>query len=85
MPLNLGPLGDAENRFRQGYGDFARGWAVVRENWLDDQCERFERQRLSSLGPALTRLTASLQALESVARKADRELSDPDHSVSGLS
>ena len=78
MPLNLGPLTDAENRFRQGYLDFARSWSVVREQWLDDRCRQFEQRHLLSVGPSLSRLCSSLRLFEDQVRKADRELSDPD-------
>ncbi len=84
MPMNLGPLADAENRFRHGYTEFARSWIVVRENWLDDRCRRFQEERLSSIGPCLARFTAALHEFENIARKADRELADPDQVSDGL-
>ncbi len=78
MPLNLGPLGESENRFRQGFSELSRNWVVVKEHWLDSQCKKFEQERLSSIGPALARMTAAIHSFESVVRRADRELSDPD-------
>ena len=78
MSVNLGALADSENRFRHGFSEFARSWAVVRENWLDDRCRKFELERLSTIGPTLTRFTAALHEFENIVRQADRQLSDPD-------
>lgn len=78
MSVNLGALTDAENRFRHGFSEFARGWADVKENWLDDRCRQFELERLSTLGPTLSRFTAALHEFENNVRQADRELNDPD-------
>jgi hypothetical protein len=85
MALNLGSLTDAENRFRQGFAEFARSWKVVKENWLDDRCRKFEQERLSSIGPCLSRFTTALHEFESIARKAHRELQDPDRLSDELS
>jgi hypothetical protein len=78
MAVNLGALTDAENRFRSGFSEFARSWAVVRENWLDDRCRKFEMERLSTIGPSLSRFTAAMHEFQDVVRQADRELTDPD-------
>ena len=78
MSFKLGPIQDAESRIRRDFIDFARLWADVRENWLDDRCRQFELERLSTIGPTLSRFTAALHEFENVVRQADRELSDPD-------
>ncbi len=76
MPFNLGPLTDAENRFRRDFVDFSRLWASVREDWRDDRCRRFEQEHLSSLGPSLNRFMAALHEFTDAVRKADRILAD---------
>ncbi|NND96252.1 MAG: hypothetical protein HKN47_02855 [Pirellulaceae bacterium] len=84
MAYNLGPLTDAENRFRRDFVDFARLWADVKEDWLDDRCERFEKEHLASLGPSLNRFTAALHEFTAAVRKADRALLDDDSPSDGL-
>lgn len=84
MPLNLGTLTDAENRFRQGYVQFARQWSAVSEQWLDDRRRKFEQQHLLSIGPSLSRLSASLRLFEETVRKADRELADTERADDAL-
>ena len=76
MAFNLGPLTDAENRFRRDFVDFSRLWASVKEDWRDDRCRRFEQENLSSLGPSLNRFMAALHEFTDVVRKADRALKD---------
>ncbi len=76
MPFNLGPLTDAENRFRRDFVDFSRLWASVREDWRDDRCRRFEQEHLSSLGPSLNRFMAALHEFTDAVRKVDRILAD---------
>ena len=78
MSFNLGPLHDAENRFQSDFVDLAKRWADVREGWRDRQCERFEKEHLSTLGPSLNRFCTELREFCDEARKADRLLADPD-------
>ena len=84
MPFNLGPLTDAENRFRRDFIDFSRLWASVREDWRDDRCRRFEQEHLSSLGPSLNRFMAALHEFTDAVRKADRILADDQAAESEL-
>ncbi len=76
MSLNLGPIHDGENRIRHDFVEFSRLWLAVREQWRDDRCKRFEQEHLSSLGPALARVTASLHEFTDAIRKANYELQD---------
>ena len=78
MSFNLGPLHDAENRFQSDFTEFSKLWASTRENWLDQQCERFQKEHLSTLGPSLNRFCTALREFCDEARKADRLLADPD-------
>lgn len=84
MPLNLGPLTDAENRFRRDFVEFARLWADVKEDWRDDRCRRFEQEHLSTLGPSLNRFTAALTEFTDAVRKADRALADENEFFDSL-
>ena len=84
MAFNLGPLTDAENRFRRDFIDFSRLWVSVRENWRDDRCRRFEQEHLASLGPSLNRFAAALHEFTDAVRKADRLLADNQHDHSEL-
>lgn len=84
MAIHLGTLTDAENRFRQGYVQFARHWSDVREHWLDERCRKFEKQHLLSIGPSLSRLSSTLRLFEEAVRKADRELSDTERADDAL-
>ena len=79
MPFNLGPLTDAENRFRRDFIDFSRLWTSVREDWRDDRCRRFEQEHLASLGPSLNRFMAALHEFTDTVRQADRILADDQH------
>lgn len=81
MAFNLGPLYDAESRFQRDFVDFSKLWASVRENWRDQQCERFGREHLSTLGPSLNRFCTALHEFCDEARKADRILADEDRPV----
>ena len=83
MPLRLGLLSDAENRFKHDFVEFARLWADVKEDWRDDRCRRFEKEHLSTLAPSLTRFTAALSEFTDNVRKADRALADDDYPSSG--
>lgn len=76
MAFNLGPLTDAENRFRRDFVDFSRLWTGVKEDWRDDRCRRFEEEHLSSLGPSLNRFMAAMHEFSDLVRKADRALAD---------
>ena len=78
MSFNLGPLHDAESRFQSDFTEFSKRWASVRETWRDQQCERFAREHLSTLGPSLNRFCTALREFCEEARKADRALADPD-------
>ena len=78
MAMNLGPLYEAEQRFQRDFIEFSRLWASVREKWRDQQCERFQREHLSTLGPSLNRFSASLREFCEQVRKADRALEDEE-------
>lgn len=84
MRFNLNRIIDCEGRLQRDYGEFARLWAAVREDWLDERCRRFEKERLSSLGPSLSRFTAALHEFGDVVRKAESELRDSQHSSEEL-
>ena len=84
MPLNLGPLTDAENRFRRDFVEFARLWADVKEDWRNDRCRRFEQEHLSTLAPSLNRFTAALTEFTDAVRKADRALADENEFFDSL-
>lgn len=76
MSFNLGRITDFEGRLQRDYVEFARLWADVREDWLDEQCRKFEQQHLRSLGPSLNRFTATLHEFCDAVRKAERDLRD---------
>ncbi|MGB0596480.1 MAG: hypothetical protein ACPGLY_07305 [Rubripirellula sp.] len=76
MSFNLGRVTDFEGRLQRDYVEFARLWAAVREDWLDDQCRKFEQKHLHSLGPSLSRFTAELHEFCDSVRKAEGELRD---------
>ena len=78
MAFQIGRVVDCEGRIQRDFTEFARLWAKVREDWLDDRCRRFEQEHLSSLGPSLARFTATLHEFCDSVRKADIELKD-DH------
>lgn len=84
MAFQLGPLMDAENRFRRDFVDFAKLWAEVKDDWRDDRARRFENEHLSSLGPSLNRFTAALTEFNDVVRKADKLLADDNAPQDGL-
>ena len=76
MSFNLGRVTDCEGQLQRDFIEFSRLWSAVREDWLDDRCRRFEQEHLSSLGPSLSRFTASLHEFTDAVRQADRELRD---------
>jgi len=76
MTTPLGPLVDGQSRLRSGYKTLAESWSAVKEDWRDQRRERFERERLASLGPSLTRLSNALDELRECIIVADRELAD---------
>jgi hypothetical protein len=84
MAFNLGPLADGEGRLRRDFAEFARLWSAVREDWVDDRCRRFEQERLSSLGPSLSRFMAGLHDFCDSVRKADLNLRDDQHASEEL-
>ena len=84
MDVNLGPLVDADNRFRQGFIDFATVWKRTQELWQDDRRRRFEQEYLQALGPALSRLAAELHDFQDIVRQANQELRDKNESQSEL-
>ena len=82
MAFNLGPVTDAENRFRRDFIEFSRLWAAVKEDWRDSRCRQFELEHLSTLGPSLSRFMAAVHEFTDTVRKADRALDD-DQRLSG--
>lgn len=76
MAFHLGRITDFEGRLQRDYVEFARLWAAVREDWLDDQCRKFEQKHLRSLGPSLNRFTASMHEFSESVRKAEAALRD---------
>ncbi len=78
MPFHLGRITDFEGRLQRDYVEFARQWAAVREDWLDDQCRKFEQKHLQSLGPSLSRFTGALHEFCDAVRKAEADLRDDD-------
>lgn len=76
MSFKLNRIVDCESRLQRDYSEFARLWAAVREDWLDERCRKFEREHLTSLGPSLSRFTAALHEFSDVVRKADSQLRD---------
>ncbi len=75
----MGRIHDCEGRLQRDFAEFARLWSQVREDWLDDRCQQFEREHLSTLGPSLNRFVAALNEFHDVARKADVALRDDAH------
>jgi hypothetical protein len=84
MSFNVGRLTDAEYRLRHDFSEFSRLWQSVREDWRDERCARFERERLSSLGPSLNRFTAALHEFCDAAREAERALRDESRAADEL-
>ncbi|MGI9470006.1 MAG: hypothetical protein ACR2NZ_00650 [Rubripirellula sp.] len=76
MAFNLGRVTDCEGRIQRDFVEFARLWSQVREDWLDDRCRRFEKENLSTIGPSLSRFSASLHEFCDAVRKADIDLRD---------
>ena len=83
-PLNLGPLIDAQNRFRRDFVAFAAVWQDAKDNWKDDRARRFEQEHLSTLGPSLTRFAAALNEFTEQIRQAQSALSDRTQSSDQL-
>ena len=81
MSFNLGPLYDAESRFQREFVDFSKLWMSVRESWLDQRRDEFERKHLATLGPSLSRLCSSLQEFCDEVRKADHLLADEENAA----
>ena len=84
MRFNLGAISDAENRFRRDFVEFSRLWQSAKDDWKDERCRRFEQEHLSTLGPSLNRLVASVNQLTELVRKADRALADDRESETEL-
>ncbi len=76
MTFRLGPIADCQSRLKRDYSEFARAWAAVKEDWLDDRSRQFEQQHLTTLGPSLNRFAAALQELGDTVRKAESALKD---------
>ncbi|TWU50998.1 hypothetical protein Poly51_42910 [Rubripirellula tenax] len=76
MSFNLNRVTDCESRLKRDFIEFARLWADVREDWLDERRAQFESEHLDSLGPSLNRFAAALRDFSDTARKADRLLRD---------
>lgn len=84
MAFRLGRVTDCQDRLKRDYTEFARAWAMVKEVWLDDRCQRFERDHLSTLGPSLSRFSAALTEFSDAVRQAQRELKDDRGSSEGV-
>lgn len=76
MAFNLGRAIDCEGRLQHDFIEFARLWADVKEDWLDQRRQKFEQQHLSTLGPSLNRFTAALHEFCDSVRKAEIALQD---------
>ena len=76
MAFNLGRVIDCEGRLQRDFGEFARLWSDVKEDWLDDRCRRFEQEHLSTIGPSLSRFAAALQEFCDEVRTAEQKLKD---------
>ena len=76
MSFHLGRMTDCEGRLQRDFSEFARLWARVREDWLDERCQRFEKEHLSTIGPSLNRFAAALHEFGDAIRKADADLRD---------
>jgi len=74
--IHVGPIVDAQNRLRQDYRTFAVAWAKTKDVWRDKKREQFEQEHLRTIGPALARLSTTLDQLLDFAAKSDRALSD---------
>ncbi|MFK8113246.1 MAG: hypothetical protein AB8B91_13645 [Rubripirellula sp.] len=76
MSFNLGRVIDCEGRLQHDFIEFARLWADVKEDWLDDRCRKFEQEHLATLGPSLSRFTSTLHEFCDSVRKAEADLKD---------
>jgi hypothetical protein len=76
MSFNLGRAIDCEGRIQRDFIEFARLWADVKQDWLDDRCRKFERDHLSTLGPSLNRFAAAMHDFCDSVRKAEAALKD---------
>ncbi len=76
MSHSIGRITDCEARLQRDFSEFARLWARVREDWLDDRCRQFEQDHLSTIGPSLNRFVAALNEFTDTVRKADANLRD---------
>ncbi len=76
MAFNLGRVTDGDDRLRRDFLEFSRLWMAVREDWLDQRCDRFEHEHLSTIGPSLNRFSASLHEFCDAIRKAEQALKD---------
>jgi hypothetical protein len=84
MTFRLAPVTDCQNRLKRDYVDFARGWAAVKEDWLDDRCRQFEKDHLTTLGPSLNRFATALTEFSDAVRKAESALRDDRRPSEGL-
>ena len=76
MSFHLGRVTDGENRIRKDFIEFSRLWLQVKEDWLDERCQRYEHEHLSSIGPSLNRFTGALHEFCDSVRKAEQALKD---------
>lgn len=83
-PFNIAPLVDAQNRFRRDFNEFARVWQETKEVWRDDRARRFEQEHLTSMGPSLSRFTATLAEFTEEIRKSQIEVADTGHQADEL-
>lgn len=76
MSFRIGPVIDCQARLKRDYVEFARVWATVKEDWLDDRSRQFEQEHLTTLGPSLNRFAAALQEFSQAVRNAELSLQD---------
>ncbi|TWT53996.1 hypothetical protein Pla22_16300 [Rubripirellula amarantea] len=76
MTFNVGRIRDCENRIQRDFVEFAQLWSAVKEDWVDSRRERFEREHLTSIGPSLSRFSASLHDFLDTIHDANRDLDD---------
>ncbi len=74
MEFRIGRLSDCENRIRRDFVEFSRLWAETTESWSDDRRKQFERERLSTLGPSLSRFSAEMHEFCETLQKANESL-----------
>ncbi len=75
-------LADCESRIQRDFIEFSRLWSETAESWSDSRRKRFERERLSTLGPSLSRFCTAMHEFTEILQKANQSLSDADTKLS---